>query len=84
MAQMEQLIERLPLPLLPPNLEIKHEIGHGAWGIVYEGVFDGQQVAVKGLHKLLLDVDAGQSPLKSFCEECDRLRELEHTYVISE
>ena len=51
---------------------------------MYEGVFARQQVAVKGVHKLLLEAEGGENPLRNFCEECERLKELEHPHVISE
>ena len=84
MAQVEQLIEGLPLPTLPSTLNVKDELGHGAWGIVHAGEFDGRQVAVKGVHMLLQEEEDGQILFKKFCEECDRLKDLEHPHVISE
>ncbi len=32
----------------------KHEIGHGAWGVVYSGTFQGQRVAIKHAHREVL------------------------------
>ena len=74
MAQVEQLIEGLPLPTLSSTLNVKDELGHGAWGIVYAGEFDGWQVAVKGIHKLLQVEVEGQSPIKSSAKNVTDLR----------
>ena len=84
MAQVEKLPERLPLTPKPWKLKIGRELNRGAYGVVYEGAFAGQQVAVKGVHKLLLEAKGGENPLRNFCEECERLKELEHPHVISE
>ena len=78
------LIENIPLMIKPSKLKIGRELNRGAHGVVYEGVFAGQQVAVKGVHKMLLEAEGGENALRRFCEECERLKELEHPYVISE
>ena len=59
MAQLGKLIERLPLPLVPPNLKIGHEIDRGAWGAVHQGQFEGTLVAVKKIHDALKDAHNG-------------------------
>ena len=84
MAQLGKLIERLPLTTKPTNLRIGRELNRGAYGIVHEGTFAGQQVAVKGVHKLLMEAEGGENALRSFCQECEKLKELEHPHVISE
>ena len=84
MAHLRKVIERLPLAIKPANLKIGRELNRGAYGVVHEGVFAGQKVAVKGIHKLLLEADGGENPLHGFCEECERLEELDHPHVISE
>ena len=84
MAQLGRLIDRLPLPIRPPNLKIRGEINRGAYGVVYEGVYNGLPVAVKGLHKLLQEAAGGENAQRNFCEECERLQELDHPHVISE
>ena len=84
MAQLVKLIERLPLPIAPPNLKIGREIGRGAWGTVHEGQLDGQPVAVKKLRQLLKDAEGGDRAVQSFLEECRRLKGLDHPHVISE
>lgn len=63
---------------------IEDELNRGSFGVVYEGVFAAQQVAVKGVHKLLLEAEGGENALHSFCEECKRLKNVEHPHVISE
>ena len=84
MAQLVKLFDRLPLPIRQPNLKIRGEINRGAFGVVYEGLFDGQPVAVKGLHRLLQDAAGGENALRTFCQECKRLQDLDHPHVISE
>ena len=83
MAQVGKLIERLPLATKPTNLKIGRELNRGAYGVVYEGTLAGQQVAVKGVHKLM-EAEGGENALRSFCWECERLKELEHPHIISE
>ena len=84
MAQLKKILDRLRLPIRPPNLMIQGELNRGAFGVVHEGTFVGQQVAVKGVHKLLMEAEGGENALRSFCEECVKLKELEHPHVISE
>ena len=84
MAHLRKVIEKLPLAIKPPNLTIGRELNRGAYGVVHEGVFAGQQVAVKAIHKLLLEAEGGENALRSFCEECEKLKELDHPHVISE
>ena len=84
MAQFRRLIERLPLPIRPPNLTVRHELDRGTSGAVFEGVFDGQPVAVKALYRLLLKCSGREDILRNFCEECERIQKLDHPHVISE
>ena len=84
MAQVGKLIERLPLTNKPTNLRIGRELNRGAYGVVYEGTLASQQIAVKVVHKLLMEAEGGENALRSFCQECERLKELEHPHVISE
>ena len=85
MAEWAQLIESLPLPKKPANLTVCDKLNKGAWGIVYEGVFDRQPVAVKAIHDTLVEgVEGGDVTVRNFCKECARLKELEHNHVISE
>ena len=84
MAQLAKLIDKLPLPRIPPSLKIGREIDRGAWGVVYEGKLSGELVAVKKIHQLLKDAEGGDDTLRSFFEECERLKAVDHPHVISE
>lgn len=84
MAQPVRLIERLPLPTVPPNLKIDHEIGRGSYGTIHVGELDGKPVAVKMLHKLLEDSMYGDSFVRNFVRECEILKAINHPNVISE
>ena len=84
MAQLVKLIDKLPLPPVPSNLTIGREINRGAWGVVHEGRLGGQPVAVKKVHQLLMDAEGGENTLRSFFEECERLKAIEHPHVIGE
>ena len=68
----------------PTILKIGREINRGSWGTVYEGEYDGDPVAVKALHCLLRASQGGEFAVRKFCDECDRLKDLEHDHVISE
>ena len=84
MAQrLVDFINRLSLPNRPATLKINKEINRGAWGVVYAGLLDDQPVAVKAIHELLKDAKNGESVIVNFCEECDRLKKVEHPHVIS-
>ena len=84
MAQLVKLIEKLPLPLVPPNLKIGREIGRGAWGAVHEGQLEGTSVAVKKIHYALENSENRGNVVDSFFDECERLKGLDHPHVISE
>ena len=85
MTQVGKLIERLPLPPVPPYLEIGRELDRGAYGAVYEGQLSRQPIAVKKVHELLVEgAQDGEEVLRRFFEECKRLRDLDHPNVISE
>ena len=49
--QREWVISRNDIQIL------EHELGHGAWGVVYRGKFHGCDVAVKQMHEDLLTSD---------------------------
>ena len=84
MAQLGSLFERLPLPIVPPNLKIGRFLDKGAWGTVHEGQLDGKPVAVKKIHEALRNNEDGDSAVHTFFEECERLRTVDHPHVISE
>ena len=44
----------------PPSLKIREEICRGAYGSVHFGELDGRPVAVKRIHRLLLEAARGQ------------------------
>ena len=84
MAQLSKLFERLPLPLVPPNLKIGREIDRGAWGAVHEGQLEGTSVAIKKIRDALKDAENGDDAVHSFFEDCERLKTVDHPHVISE
>ena len=84
MAQLVRLIEGLPLRTVPPNLKIGSLIDRGAYGTVHEGELDGESVAVKNIHVELKDAEGGDNAVRSFFDECERLRTINHDHVISE
>ena len=83
-AERKKFIDGLPWPIKPSKLKIGREINRGAYGVVYEGTFSDQPVAIKCVHKLLLEAEGGENALRSFSQECRRLQELDHPHVISE
>ena len=84
MAQLMRLIEGFPLRTVPPNLKICGLIDRGAYGTVHEGELDGESVAVKNIHVKLKDDEGGDNTVRTFFDECERLRTINHDHVISE
>ena len=84
MAQLGKLMEILSLPTPPKNFKMGNELNRGAWGTVHEGQLDGESVAVKKIHQLLKDAEGGENAVRSFFQECERLKGLDHPHVISE
>ena len=84
MAQLGKLIERLPLPLVPPNLKIGREIDRGAWGVVHQGQFEGTSIAVKKIHDTIMSDYNGDIAVRNFFRECEKLKTVDHPHVISE
>ena len=61
------------------------EIDRGAYGVVYAGKRADRAVAVKHIHKLLLEehLAQGEQVLRNFQAECQRMKDIgEHTNVV--
>ena len=63
------------------KLKVGDEIGRGAYGTVHKGIYEGNPVAVKKIHRLLLeyaqdDPEAFQRISNDFERECDLLKTL--------
>ena len=63
------------------KLKVGNEIGRGAYETVHKGVYEGKSVAVKKIHRLLLDYaqddpEAFQRISNEFERECDLLKTL--------
>ena len=70
-------------PPKPDTLTIEREINRGAWGTVYEGELNGQPVAVKKVHKLLLEAQGtDENVLRSFHRECQLLEKANHPNIV--
>ena len=72
---------------VPPSLRIGSEINRGSYGTVHEGELDGRPVAVKKIHRLLLEAASGQkdtweSVVRDFEKECRLLEGLEHPHIV--
>ena len=70
----------------PPSLKIREEICRGAYGSVHLGELDGRPVAVKRIHRLLLEAARGQDDFEQvmtdFMRECQLLEKLDHPHVV--
>ena len=70
----------------PPSLKIREEISRGAYGSVHSGELDGRPVAVKRIHRLLLEAARGQGDfdmvMTCFKEECQLLEQVDHPHVV--
>ena len=83
LSSWEQLIKTLRKK--PADLKIGNELNRGAWGIVYDGVLGRRPVAVKAIHEgLFKDVENGDTVVRNFCTECDRLEAMKNNHVIGE
>ena len=63
----------------------KDEINRGAYGVVYAGKLADRAVAVKRIHKALLEehLAQGEQVLRDFQAECQRMKDIgEHTNVV--
>ena len=70
----------------PSSLKIGEEISRGAYGSVHCGELDGRPVAVKRIHRLLLESAKGQGDfahvMKQFQRECQLLEHVNHPHVV--
>ena len=70
----------------PPSLKIREEICRGAYGSVHFGELDGRPVAVKRIHRLLLEAARGQGDFErvmtDFKRECQLLEKLDYPHVV--
>ena len=71
----------------PTSLKIKEEICRGAYGSVHFGELEERPVAVKRIHRLLLEAARGQGDFEQvmtdFKRECQLLEKLEHPHVVN-
>ena len=72
---------------VPPSLRIGSEINRGAYGTVHEGELDGRPVAVKKIHRLLLEAASGEKDtwervVRDFEEECRLLEGRKHPHIV--
>ena len=71
----------------PDRLRLGPEISRGAYGTVYSGMLGGRPVAVKRMHKLLMDyASENEEPLEAvlagFRRECELLEAVKHANVV--
>ena len=72
-------------PPKPPLLKVGKEINRGAYGTVHEGEMNGKPVAVKKIHRVLLETSLQQGAttiLDSFKKECDLLEKADNVHVV--
>ena len=72
-------------PPKPPILKIGKEINRGAYGTVYEGEMNENPVAVKKIHRVLLETSLQQGAttiLDSFKNECALLEKADNVHVV--
>ena len=71
---------------MPSSLKIGGEISRGAYGTVHYGELNGRPVAVKRIHRLLLEAARDQGNLDQmmtdFKRECQLLETLDHPHVV--
>ena len=70
----------------PPSLEIGKELSRVPYGAVHSGRLDRKEVAVKRIHRLLLEAATGHGDLDAllrvFCCKCDLLEQVNHPHVV--
>ena len=83
MADVESFSRHFPPK--PPLLKVGKEINRGAYGTVYEGEINGKHVAVKKLHRVLLESSLQQGAttiLDNFKKECALLEKADNVHVV--
>ena len=89
MASSRQFLLNLAQYFLPKpaSLKIREEISRGAYGSVHCAELDGRPVAVKRIHRLLLEAARGQGDfeqvMRDFKRECQLLQKLDHPHVVN-
>ena len=71
----------------PHSLRIGVEINRGAYGTVHEGELNDKPVAVKRIHRLLLEAASSErvawtTVVRNFERECRLLEALRHPYIV--
>lgn len=60
------------------EVRLSEELGRGAWGVVYKGMFRGQSVAVKQIHELI----RSQTYLEALNQEINVMANLRHPNLL--
>ena len=71
----------------PRSLKVGVEMNRGAYGTVHVGELNGQPVAVKKIHRLLLEAASGEREswekvVRDFEQECRLLENLKHPNIV--
>ena len=71
----------------PPSLKVGKELNRGAYGAVHAGELNGSPVAIKKIHRLLMeaakeDEKSWEKIIKDFEKECRLLETLEHPHIV--
>ena len=69
------------------SVKIGEEIGRGAYGTVHKGTYQGRPVAIKRIHRLLLEPARYQAEdfdhvQQEFLRECEILSSLTHPHIV--